>query len=214
VEANNVSLKTFAAATASILFIEALIRLIPAGNALNSMATLAVVRCLEGGLLVFIAILLEKDPGRIGLAPARIPAGLRKGLIWSAGFGIVVGIVYILLLAAGINVLQVFIASQKLSRQQTVIFFVVGGVIGPIAEEIFFRGIVYGFFRRWGAPVAVIASTLLFVLIHPYGTNLPVAQTVGGLVFAVAYEREKSLVVPITIHSLGNLAIFSLALLG
>jgi membrane protease YdiL (CAAX protease family) len=33
---------------------------------------------------------------------------------------------------------------------------------------------------------------------------------VGGLVFAVAYEIEKSLLVPITIHVLGNFAIFSL----
>jgi membrane protease YdiL (CAAX protease family) len=32
-------------------------------------------------------------------------------------------------------------------------------------------------------------------------------------VFAVSYEREKSLLVPITIHCLGNLAIFSITFL-
>ena len=213
-EANKISLKTFAASIASILFIEALFRLIPAGNTLNPMAILAVVRSLEAVLLVSIAILLEKDPGRIGLTPARIPEGFKKGFIWSAGFGIIVGIVYLVLLAAGINALHIFIAPLHTSRQQLFIFFLVGGVIGPIAEEIFFRGIVYGFFRQWGVPLAVISSTLLFVFIHPYGKNLPVAQTVGGIVFAVAYEKEKSLFVPITIHSLGNLAIFSLAILG
>jgi membrane protease YdiL (CAAX protease family) len=35
---------------------------------------------------------------------------------------------------------------------------------------------------------------------------------VGGIVFAVAYEVEGSLMVPITIHVLGNMAIFALSL--
>jgi hypothetical protein len=35
---------------------------------------------------------------------------------------------------------------------------------------------------------------------------------VGGIVFAVAYELEGNLMVPITIHVLGNTAIFALSL--
>ena len=51
-----------------------------------------------------------------------------------------------------------------------------------------------------------------FVAMHlPAG--LPVTQVVGGLVFALAYEYSGSLLAPILIHALGNLAIFSLALL-
>jgi hypothetical protein len=38
-----------------------------------------------------------------------------------------------------------------------------------------------------------------------------VTQVVGGILFAAAYEIEKNLVVPITIHCLGNLAIFALS---
>ncbi|MBW2341949.1 MAG: CPBP family intramembrane metalloprotease [Deltaproteobacteria bacterium] len=40
------------------------------------------------------------------------------------------------------------------------------------------------------------------------GWGIPLPQVVGGIVFAVAYEIEGSLMVPITIHVLGNLAIF------
>ncbi|MGD8962327.1 MAG: CPBP family intramembrane metalloprotease, partial [Desulfobacterales bacterium] len=80
-------------------------------------------------------------------------------------------------------------------------------------EEIFFRGILYSFFRRWGIPTAVILSTILFILPHSSGTTLPVTQLIGGILFAVSYEIEKNLWVPIMIHSLGNLAIFTLALL-
>jgi hypothetical protein len=44
--------------------------------------------------------------------------------------------------------------------------------------------------------------------------GIPLAQVVGGIVFAVAYEIEGSLMVPITIHVLGNLAIFTLSLMS
>jgi hypothetical protein len=37
-------------------------------------------------------------------------------------------------------------------------------------------------------------------------------QIIGGVLFAVAYELEGSLFVPITIHALGNLAIFGSSL--
>ena len=54
-------------------------------------------------------------------------------------------------------------------------------------------------------------STVLFVLPHLGGTVLPFTQIIGGLVFAVVYEKEKNLLVPITIHCLGNMAIFGIA---
>ena len=89
----------------------------------------------------------------------------------------------------------------------------VGSLIAPIAEEIYFRGLVYGYLRRWGPIVAILGSTLLFVVIHPNLQNLPFPQIVGGLLFATAYEVEKNLMVPIVIHISGNLALFSLVYL-
>ena len=38
-------------------------------------------------------------------------------------------------------------------------------------------------------------------------------QVTGGIPLAVAYEKEENLLVPITIHILGNMAIFVLALM-
>jgi len=59
----------------------------------------------------------------------------------------------------------------------------------------------------------LVLSTLFFVLSHPARHTIPVTQLIGGILFAVAYEMEKNLLVPITIHVLGNLAIFTLALI-
>ena len=89
----------------------------------------------------------------------------------------------------------------------------VGAFIAPVAEEILFRGILYGFFRRWGMTTALVLSTLIFVFSHSSRQTIPATQIIGGILFAVAYEKEKNLVVPIIIHVLGNLAIFVLALI-
>jgi membrane protease YdiL (CAAX protease family) len=87
--------------------------------------------------------------------------------------------------------------------------FLVGGLIAPVAEELFFRGILYGFFRQWGLLFAILSSTMIFVLAHPGASYV---QITGGIIFAISYEKEKNLIVPITIHSLGNLSLFSLSL--
>jgi membrane protease YdiL (CAAX protease family) len=73
-----------------------------------------------------------------------------------------------------------------------------------------FRGLIYGYLRRWGIWPALALSTLVFTLLHTGASGVPIPQIVGGLVFAAAYEIEKKLLVPITIHVLGNLALFSL----
>ena len=117
------------------------------------------------------------------------------------------------LFAAGINPLTLIRIRLPRQTVDLLLFFIVGGIVGPVAEELFFRGILYGFLRRWGVILALILSTLIFVLCHPISHGIPVTRLVGGLVFALAYEIGDSLIVPITIHGLGNLAIFTLSLM-
>jgi hypothetical protein len=211
-EANKISLKTIAVSIAAILLIEACFRFTVIGKFVLPLPALGIVRCLESILLVAIVWWLEKDTGAIGLSRPKILTGFMRGLIWSVCFGIIAGILFIVLIAIGINVLELLHNPKPSSRLYIVVFLLVGSVIGPIAEEIFFRGVIYGFFRQWGAVIAIIFSTLIFVFTHPIGGSIPVTQFVGGIVFAIAYEKEQNLMVPITIHCLGNLAIFSLSI--
>jgi hypothetical protein len=163
-------------------------------------------------LLTLLVGRLEKNPAGMGLSWPGICLGIKKGLIWSAAFGLAAAMTWLGLSVAGVNALRWVFPSMPASLPQVVAIYIVGGIIAPVAEEIFFRGIVYGFFRRWGIVPAIILSTLLFGFIHPANHPLPITQIVGGILFAFAYEREKNLTVPITIHSLGNLSIFSLPL--
>ena len=213
-EAKNITLKTLLVSIAAVLITEALFRPAVTASFISPLPGLGITRVAQIILLIFITIKFEKSAGALGLIPEKIPAGIKKGLIWSTCFGSTAIVLIVLLYLAGINALRMLYTPLPYSKALIFIYLLIGGVIGPLAEEIFFRGILYGYLRRWGVYAAVTVSTLLFVLPHLGGGNLPVTQLVGGIVFALAYEKEKNLMVPITIHCLGNLAIFSIGLLA
>ncbi len=147
---------------------------------------------------------------RLGLKPTPLRRGMRHGFWWCVGFGIsvVVGCLF-----AWLNHWSVGNLFKTTFPQTTIglaLFIAVGGIVGPIAEELVFRGLVYSFFRRWGIMTALLTSTLLFVAAHGTGTFWPV-PLVGGIVFALSYEWSQSLATPIMIHVAGNLAIFSMS---
>ena len=213
-EANKITLKTLAISFAAIFAMEAVFRWVIKGQPGSHLSALGIIRCLEALFLVFIADRFEKNPNAIGLSRSKMLPGFMRGLFWSGCFGISAGVLFLVMFAAGINPLKLVNTPLPSAPRQLFIFFLVGGVIGPIWEEIFFRGIIFGFFRRWGVFAAILFSSALFVLPHYDGHHLPITQIVGGIVFAIAYEKEKSLLVPITIHCLGNIAMFSLMVLS
>jgi membrane protease YdiL (CAAX protease family) len=85
-------------------------------------------------------------------------------------------------------------------------------VVGPLAEELFFRGLVYPVVRRKLSPVmAMVVSGAAFAALH---TNLvgflPILLL--GCLLAYLYERTGSLVAPLSVHILHNTLLMSLAL--
>jgi len=211
VEAKRIQVKTLALSIAAVVCIEAGLAFSRA--AFNPLLRLGVARLLELGLIVWIVRCDERSVTSIGLDRARWLPGLRRGLLWSAGFGALSGIVFAVLFMAGINPLSMIRTSLPKNSANLLLFFLVGGIVAPVAEEVFFRGILYGFLRRWGIVVALVLSTSAFAFTHGLGHGFPLIQVVGGILFAAAYEIEKNLVVPLTIHCLGNLAIFALSAL-
>ena len=147
--------------------------------------------------------------GRIGLARDEILPGLARGLVWSGAIGAATGCAFLLLIGLGVDPLAWLPVRLPRHFADRLALFVVGGLIGPVAEEIFFRGILYGWLRRWGVIPAMVLSTAAFALLH---TSAGVVQVAGGILFAAAYEAGGRLMTPITIHVLGNTALFSLPL--
>lgn len=210
-EANRITVKSLIISIGAVLCVEAAVGAFITGCPFNSTFVLGLMRIIEIALLVVAAVLWGNGLSSVGLARSSAVHGVVRGLIWSAGFGVSALIAYLILYAVGIDALPLIQTNMPKGPGEITLFFMVGGVVGPAAEEIFFRGILYGFFRRWGIFVALTLSTLVFVLAHPGFPGIPVTQVVGGIVFAMAYEIEGSLMAPLTIHVLGNTAIFTLS---
>lgn len=80
--------------------------------------------------------------------------------------------------------------------------------VAPVAEELFFRGILYPTIKQGGHPrIALWGTSLFFAAIHAnLMTFLPL--TVLALVFVLLYERTGNLLAPIAAHAVFNLANF------
>jgi uncharacterized protein len=82
------------------------------------------------------------------------------------------------------------------------IFF--GGFVVPVAEELFFRGVLYRWMRQFlGMWLAIAVSSLIFGLLHG-DIAVAGATFVMGIILAWFYERSGSLWAPITIHIINN----------
>ena len=172
----------------------------------------AAIRLLDIFVILGIIYGFHKGFHGIGLSREGTLAGIRSGIIWSVGFGVLVLLAAAILALTGIAPLSLIRVQVPPQLGRLILLLLVGGIIGPVAEEIVFRGLIYSFFRRWGFIVALLSSTSLFVLLHHLTTGIPVPQIVGGIVFAVAFETSKSLYSPMIIHSLGNLALFGVGM--
>lgn len=78
------------------------------------------------------------------------------------------------------------------------------GLIVPVGEEIFFRGLVYrGLRTRWGLLTAALASAAFFGGVHLEVVHfLPIF--VLAIVLAYTFERTGSLIPAIVVHALNN----------
>jgi CAAX protease family protein len=81
-------------------------------------------------------------------------------------------------------------------------------LVGPLVEEIVFRGFLYrGWSRsRLGIAGAIVLSSLLFGLLHFHYSWVGISVCVcAGLLLGWMRWRSGTLLVPILLHSVGNL---------
>lgn len=89
-------------------------------------------------------------------------------------------------------------------------------LLGPVAEELCFRGAVIGGMLRQGCRpwTAVAVSSLLFGLVHFNPAQVPFAAAMG-LVLGVLYLRTGSLLLPMLVHVVNNsLSVVQIRLMG
>ncbi|PIQ82305.1 MAG: hypothetical protein COV76_04330 [Candidatus Omnitrophica bacterium CG11_big_fil_rev_8_21_14_0_20_64_10] len=84
-------------------------------------------------------------------------------------------------------------------------------VVGPVAEELFFRGLLYGWLRsRIGIFRGLLVSAFFFALLHGQVVAFfPILAL--GLLLGWVYERSGSLAAPIAVHVFHNSGMLFLA---
>jgi len=93
-----------------------------------------------------------------------------------------------------------------------VVFFVLAGLVIPLFEELFYRGIILTSLLRTGsAPLAIVVSAVFFGIVHlALPASVP-ALMILGLALGYAYYRTRSLWAPFVMHAAFNLFNLSLA---
>jgi membrane protease YdiL (CAAX protease family) len=85
-----------------------------------------------------------------------------------------------------------------------------GSVVAAVAEEAVFRRLVYGWALRWGVPLAIVVSAILFAAIHVpvYGAGVFWIDLGAGLVLSWQRWASGGWAVPAVTHSAANLLQF------
>jgi membrane protease YdiL (CAAX protease family) len=154
---------------------------------------------------------LPSLPGRDAAGAAR--SGLGWGLVAWVGAAALGAIVVLILEALGLAP-EPQTAEQALNLLDPWLVVPAVVIIAPVAEEVFFRGIVFNaWLREGGRRAAYIGSSALFAVIHlSLASLVPIFAL--GLALAWVYERNgKNLVAPIVMHAVVNGISVAVALL-
>jgi len=91
-----------------------------------------------------------------------------------------------------------------LSTQDLGLLMLLIAIVAPLAEELFFRGMLYPLLRqRWSVWPSILINGLLFSLIHVLPPLLPGLFLVG-VVLAWVREKSGSIIPCILLHALQN----------
>ena len=101
---------------------------------------------------------------------------------------------------------------EMIGRQELPYFLLIVCFIGPIAEELIYRGVLMTtFFKNSPWYGDVLLSAIIFGYIHINFALTPLAFFIyasGGLIFALLYRMTKNLYYPILVHILINITAF------
>lgn len=168
-----------------------------------------------GAAWLFGIVKYHARPEQIGLRDYAVPMGCTLSAVL-----LIMSYIVRLIYAVIIKLLGVQVQPQEILMQLDlrgagfILAFVVVAVVAPVAEEIFFRGFLYGGLRkRIGVAGAMLVSTVFFTALH-LSAGLFVPIFVLGLFLAWLYEYTGSLYPGIFLHAANNgLALLLLLLL-
>jgi membrane protease YdiL (CAAX protease family) len=156
-------------------------------------------RALPGVPLLRRGGLTWRDIGR------RLFRGLLIGVpAWLVGMLVYLVLLVVLAELIGPPSAQDLLVEQIASSLNPLVTVLAVVVVAPIAEEVFFRGVVYNAWEReYGYRRALLGSALLFGIVHLSLYNFgPIFLL--GLLLAYVYARTRSLLTVVAVHATFN----------
>lgn len=104
---------------------------------------------------------------------------------------------------------EFFVPIETSTPRQIVLQVLTVAVIPAFVEELLFRGVILSNLLPYGRTSALVASAVLFGLMHQNAGQLFFA-TVAGLVFGILYLKLRTIWAPVLLHFINNFyAVFS-----
>lgn len=187
------------------------------------LAAVAQTMIMDGLALLLVALLIVRRHRaswrmlglRVRRWGASIAAGLRGYLLWLPLFVMTIALVMVVSRWWSVTpepqAVVVMLLQESRPRLLLALVAMVA-LIGPLAEEIVFRGVVYAALRRrWGVGRALLGSSSVFAVLHLD----PIALApifVMGLLLGWLYEQTGSLIPSMTVHFVHNSVMLYVAL--
>jgi len=92
-----------------------------------------------------------------------------------------------------------FLGKSQLSSLSAFWFLLIFCIFGPIVEELFFRGLLYNFYKKKGILTAVILSSVFFSIFH-YDLHRIILIFIMGVFLALLYEITQCFWIPVIVH--------------
>jgi len=151
----------------------------------------------------------------LGLRPLRLDYALRMGLAAGLVGLVVIDVIGTLLSQIGLqqNQLDQFQFALTEGPLAFVVLLLAAGLVAPFVEELFFRGFLFGMFRRrhplWQA---YLVSAVLFTVLHNDPSRMTPSQMAGlsigisilAVMLAWVYQRTGSLYPGMLAHAVNN----------
>ena len=128
-EAGRIRIETLVLCLAAVVGVEAGVRLGIQGDASQPLPFLGAARLLQAGLIIAILFLGENGPTSVGLFFKGLVPGIKRGCIWSLGFGLIVLLGGLVAYAMRVDPVSLIRTPLPTGLGRILLFFAVGGII-------------------------------------------------------------------------------------
>jgi membrane protease YdiL (CAAX protease family) len=163
-------------------------------------------------LMVWTFHLILKSKGK-GLGLWFKLSSFGPDLVWSVIiFPAIFGVYVFMSILTSYIWIETPVFSKMLLNPHPLIAVISMGLFFPVAEEVLFRGVIFGYIEKFfSSEFAIVITSIAFAIVHPADEWMK--MFVFGILLNLLYYKRRTLTVSSTVHVMVNLLYISIAYL-